>query len=328
MRTLFASGMIPVGLYTVSDVTLNALRRREDTMPNIARHRQILATLEPFVAEQTRLHESRQKLWFPSELLADAPQTFRLDPKVGALLVLNTLTEEGLPSFHRLLATNLGESPALVSWTDLWTAEEDRHGAVLHDYLLRVSNVNMVEVERMQYSYLRQGFRPHWQSDPYLLFAYTALQEWATQIAHQNISSELLRGGEPVLEGIVNKIAKEEAKHLAFYRSILAKLLEHDPDDVLAALAEVMMRFHMPGSNIPGFLELTTLSNDTKMFTPYDYAKIVRGTGTFLGLIEIQGLGDEGKRARDAILALPDRLEKIAARKVRFEMPRFPFLIT
>lgn len=293
----------------------------------LTRHHEVLAALGGFVTEQTRLHEARQDLWFPSEILPETPQTFTVPAEVKVLLVLNTLTEEGLPSFHRLLATHLGESSPMVSWTDLWTAEEDRHGTVLRDFLLRVVGLNMAEVERMQYAYQRQGFRPDWQLDPYQLIAYTILQEWATQISHQNVS-KILKGDEPVLEVILGKIAKEEAKHLAFYRSVFAKILEQDPNDALVALSRVMRGFAMPGKNIPGFADLSAVSDHAKMFTSQDYCAILTGTSKFLGLTELDGLDDAGKRARDQILALPARLDRVSARRAQFTMPKFPFLQT
>ena len=36
--------------------------------------------------------------------------------------------------FHRLLAVFLGDESHWRLWNNLWTAEEDRHGQVLHDY--------------------------------------------------------------------------------------------------------------------------------------------------------------------------------------------------
>ena len=60
------------------------------------------------------------------------------------------LTEEGLPHFHRLLATYLGGDTFWSKWTNLWTAEEDRHGAVLHDYTRDSKILDNPVLERMQ----------------------------------------------------------------------------------------------------------------------------------------------------------------------------------
>ena len=158
---------------------------------------EVLADLEPLVKELMVAHEAKRILWFPSELLAPAPDTdpdhhikelreraagISLPGRVA--LALNLLTEEGLPHFHRLLAVYLGSDSFWSKWTNLWTAEEDRHGAVLHDYARDSQILNNPELERMQFEYLRAGFEPAWDKDPYRVFVYTSLQERATQVSH------------------------------------------------------------------------------------------------------------------------------------------------
>src|SRR5687767_5939665 len=83
---------------------------------------EVLADLEPLVKELMVTHEAKRILWFPSELLAPAPDTdpdhhirelrerargISLPGRVA--LALNLLTEEGLPHFHRLLAVYRSE---------------------------------------------------------------------------------------------------------------------------------------------------------------------------------------------------------------------------
>src|SRR3712207_7052622 len=49
-----------------------------------------------------------------------------------------------------------------TKWTNLWTAEEDRHGAVLHDYMHDSRILDNPVLERMQFEYLRAGLEPEW----------------------------------------------------------------------------------------------------------------------------------------------------------------------
>ena len=129
---------------------------------------EVLADLESDVDELMVSHESKRILWFPSELLAPAPDT---DPDAHVrdlrerargismpgrvALALNLLTEEGLPHFHRLLAVYLGSDSFWARWTNLWTAEEDRHGAILHDYTRDSQILDNPVLERMQFEYLK-----------------------------------------------------------------------------------------------------------------------------------------------------------------------------
>ena len=83
---------------------------------------EVLADLEHVVHKLMEAHEAKRILWFPSELLAPAPDTdpdryvkelrdraegISLPARVA--LALNLLTEEGLPHFHRLLAKFINE---------------------------------------------------------------------------------------------------------------------------------------------------------------------------------------------------------------------------
>src|SRR5687768_5664248 len=160
---------------------------------------EVLSDLEPVVRDLTAVHESKRVLWFPSELLAPPPDT---DPDrhlsqlrerakgisepARVALALNLLTEEGLPHFHRILAVYLGDDSHWQTWTNLWTAEEDRHGVILHDYTRDAEVFDRVVIEKMQFEYMRAGFSPDWDRDPYRVFVYTSLQERATQISHAN----------------------------------------------------------------------------------------------------------------------------------------------
>jgi acyl-[acyl-carrier-protein] desaturase len=172
---------------------------------------EVLADLEPVVDELMQLHEAKRILWFPSELLSPKPDT---DPDLHVqelrerasgislparvALALNLLTEEGLPHFHRLLAVYLGSESFWSRWTNLWTAEEDRHGVVLHDYCRDSRILDAPVLERMQFEYLRAGFDPAWDRDPYRVFVYTTLQERATQASHAS-TGKLASEYEPLI---------------------------------------------------------------------------------------------------------------------------------
>src|SRR5690606_28792154 len=93
-----------------------------------------------------------------------------------AALALNMLTEEGLPHFHRVLAVYLGDDSFWRNWNNLWTAEEDRHGVLLHDYVRETRLLDNRRLDEMQFEYLRAGFSPEWDKDPYRVFVYTSLQ--------------------------------------------------------------------------------------------------------------------------------------------------------
>ena len=285
---------------------------------------EVLADLEPVVHQLMEVHEAKRILWFPSELLAPAPDTdpdahrrelrerargISLPARVA--LALNLLTEEGLPHFHRLLAAYLGGDTFWSKWTNLWTAEEDRHGAVLHDYARDSAILDNPVLEKMQFDYLRAGFEPSWDKDPYRVFVYTTLQERATQVSHAN-TGKIASEYEPTIGMVLANVAKEEARHYTFYRSIFAEVLKRDPNRALASAAEIMPAIDMPGVNMPHFREMGDVVRRAGIYGPRDYLKIVEEQVRFWAIETLAGLDEIGKRAQEKILAIPKRLERVA----------------
>ena len=285
---------------------------------------EVLADLEEVVHELMVVHEAKRVLWFPSELLAPPPDT---DPDhyvselrkraegislpMRVALALNLLTEEGLPHFHRLLAAYLGGDTFWAKWTNLWTAEEDRHGAVLHDYSRDSRIIDNPVLERMQFEYLRAGFEPSWDKDPYRVFVYTTLQERATQVSHAN-TGKFASEYEPTIGVVLANVAKEEARHYTFYRSIFKEVLQRDPNRALQSAAEIMPSIDMPGVSMPHFREMADVIRRAGIYGPRDYLRIVEEQIRFWAIETITGLDEMGKRAQEKILAIPDRLRRVA----------------
>ena len=301
---------------------------------------EVLADLEEVVHQLMVTHESKRVLWFPSELLAPPPDS---DPDRHArelreratgislparvALALNLLTEEGLPHFHRLLAVYLGGDTFWSKWTNLWTAEEDRHGAVLHDYTRESRILDNPILEKMQFEYLRAGFEPAWDKDPYRVFVYTTLQERATQVSHAN-TGKLASEYEPTIGTVLSNVAKEEARHYTFYRAIFAEVLKRDPNRALASAAEVMPSIDMPGYTMPHFREMADVIRRAGIYGPRDYLRIVEEQIKFWAIETLVDLDDIGKRAQEKILAIPKRLERVAgAMESRTRAKTFQFSV-
>jgi acyl-[acyl-carrier-protein] desaturase len=285
---------------------------------------EVLGDLEDVVADLMRTHESKRILWFPSEILDPPPDQ---DPErhlrdlrkraegisepARVALALNLLTEEGLPHFHRILAVYLGDDSYWQKWTNLWTAEEDRHGLILHDYTRDAKIFDRVIIEKMQFDYMRAGFSPEWDRDPYRVFVYTSLQERATQFSHAN-TGKLASETEPTIGLVLANVAKEEARHFTFYRSVFKEVLDRDPNQALESAAKIMPAIDMPGVNMPHFRELADVVRRAGIYGPRDYLKIVEEQIKFWTIDKLTGLNDAGRKAQEKIMAIPSRLERIA----------------
>jgi acyl-[acyl-carrier-protein] desaturase len=166
-------------------------------------------------------------------------------------------------------------------------------------------------IERMQFDYLRAGFAPEWDRDPYRVFVYTSLQERATQISHAN-TGKLASEYEPTIGLVLANVAKEEARHYTFYRTVFKEVLQRDPSQALESAAKIMPAIDMPGVNMPHFREFADVVRRAGIYGPRDYLKIVEEQIKFWAIDKLEGLNEAGKRAQEKILGIPARLERIA----------------
>jgi len=286
----------------------------------------VLAGMEGFVRAETEAHIARRNLWFPNDHLpADAQvpeawdeqlrqlrnQAQELPDPVRVALALNLLTEEGLPHFHRLIATHFGEGSAWADWNNIWTAEEDRHGCALRDYSRDARIFNMGELERLQYRYIEAGFDPDWERDPYRLLAYTSLQEKATQISHAN-AGRIASAHEPMLQRVFAHLAGDEMRHYLFYRGVFGEVIRNDPSRALVSLQHVTLGFSMPGHNIAGFDQMSEVVRKTNIFGTRHYQRIVEELLEFWKIGTLTGLNAAGAKAQERLMKVPQRLSRMA----------------
>lgn len=287
---------------------------------------EVLKHLEEKVKIWMQDHVDKRKLWFSSDFLpADEKMNEDQGKNISQLrervrgvkdevrvaVALNLLTEEGLPHFHRLIAQYLGDKSFWSKWNNMWTAEEDRHGAILRDYVRDARLFSFREVELMQFHYIESGFNPDWDKDPYKVFVYTTLQERATQFSHKN-TGKLAGDDEPLLNGILSNIAADEAKHFTFYRNVFKEVINLDPNNALLSAVDIMPAIDMPGFSMPNFREMADVVRRVGIYGPLDYKKIVEESIKFWEIEMLTGLNEMAQKAQEKILSIPKRLEKVA----------------
>jgi acyl-[acyl-carrier protein] desaturase len=285
---------------------------------------EVLADLETSVKEFIDQHQSKRDLWFPSEflpagekdlddkLIAELRERARGIPDSARVAItINIITEEGLPHFHRLIAETLGSTTFWSLWNKLWTAEEDRHGNILRDYIRDSRLLNFRVLEGIQFDYIRSGFEPQWTGDPYKVFIYTTCQEKATQISHLN-TGKLASHQEPLLHSITQKIAQDESKHYAFYMNVFKEILARDPNNALEAASSVMPSIDMPGISISNFNEYADVIRRAGIYGLRDYKKIVEQLISLWSIDVMTYLNEVGRKAQEKIMSIPSRLESVA----------------
>src|SRR4029077_395185 len=225
-----------------------------------------LEELEPEVGRLVERHLKVAQEWFPHEYIPYAlgrdfdkepwtPDQPRLTGVAQTAFEIGLLTEDNLPSYHRLIHGMFGAGDgAWINWVGRWTAEEGRHAIVLRDYLTVTRNIDPVALERGRMNQLQQGY-DHDSPDTLRGLAYVTFQELATRIAHRNTGRY---SDDPVADRIMIRIAADENMHSVFYRDILSAAIAIRPSEAVIAIVAEVLAFDMPGTNIPGYLRKAT----------------------------------------------------------------------
>jgi acyl-[acyl-carrier-protein] desaturase len=287
----------------------------------------VLIELEPVVAANLDRHLALAKEWHPHDYVPWshgrdfaflggedwAPEQSRLDETAKAAMITNLLTEDNLPSYHREIATRFGRDGAWGTWVGRWTAEENRHGIALRDYLVVTRGVDPVELERARMDYMTTGYDSG-DKTPLQAVAYVSFQELATRVSHRNTGRAT---GDPIADQLLARIATDENLHMVFYRNLVDAAFDIDPDASMRAVADEVIGFEMPGATMAGFRKNSMLIAkagiyDLRLHHDEVVSPILRKWRVF----ERTDLGPEGEKAREELATFLAELDAQAARFV------------
>ncbi len=238
------------------------------------------------------------------------PEDSQLDEVSKAAMIVNLLTEDNLPSYHREIALRFGPDGAWGQWVGQWTAEEGRHSIALRDYLVVTRGVDPVELERGRMVHMAAGYD---SGDKSMLeaLAYVSFQELATRISHRNTGRA---SGCPVAEQLLTRIATDENLHMVFYRNLVDAALDIAPNETVKAIAHEVMNFQMPGSTMPGFAENALAIAKAGIYDLRSHLDdVLRPVLRFWRVFERDDLDGEGERARNDLAAFLDFVDDKAS---------------
>lgn len=314
----------------------------------------IMKDAEPRALSITKKHlPPPEALWQPSDLLPD-PTASDFDERVKeiqelsramdydlfSVLVGDTVTEEALPTYHAWLMETEGfdqdNSNAWATWLRWWTAEENRHGDVLHTYLYLSGRVNMREFHITTQYLIQDGFFVGMEHSPYKSFIYTSFQELATNMTHRRVATLSKKQGNPGLAKICGVVAADEMRHANAYIDFINLFFEYQPSEVMKAF-EAMMRHGilMPGHMMREsggksgdlFDHFSDCAARQEVYTGQDYLDLLKLLLNKWDIENRRGLDEGGEKAQEYLLKLPRRLEAVLKRsKVPQERHRFRWL--
>lgn len=296
---------------------------------------------------------SPDKIWQPTDFLPDSHSDNFFDELTELrelskdlpydfwiTLIGDTITEEALPSYESWIMEIEGvdneNSNGWAKWFRAWTAEENRHNNILNKFLYLSGRVNMREVEISTHYLIADGFDIGTSHDPYKNFVYTSFQELATFISHNRVSELAKSHGVKSLAKMCKIIAGDEMRHHVAYAEFVKRIFEVDPSEMMLAFEYMLkLKIVMPAhflreSGEPMGRAFEIFSDSAQrigVYTAFDYVDIIRKLIGMWNVDKITNLTEEAEKAREYIMKLPDRLDRISQRIViPEESPRLKWL--
>ena len=227
---------------------------------------ELLQELVPTAEDNVNRHLSMAREWHPHDYVPwdegrnfaalggqdYDPEQSKLSDVAQAAMITNLLTEDNLPSYHREIAENFSQDGAWGTWVGRWTAEENRHGIVMRDYLVVTRGVDPVALEEARMIHMTNGYASPAGAGVGLLHsvAYVTFQELATRVSHRNTGKVC---DDPIADRMLQRIAADENLHMIFYRNITGAAMDIAPDQTLDAVSDIVTNFVMPGAGMPNF---------------------------------------------------------------------------
>ncbi|MEJ5946324.1 acyl-ACP desaturase [Pseudokineococcus basanitobsidens] len=298
-----------------------------DVETTAALQSRLLRDLEPVVADNLERHLKATQDWNPHDYVPWSqgqdfaylggtdwePGDSALDPVARTSMVVNLLTEDNLPSYHREIATSFGKDGAWGQWVGRWTAEEGRHGIALRDYLVVTRGTDPVELEKLRMEHMTAGYD---NGDKGMLqtIAYVSFQELATRVSHRNTGRAT---GCPVAEGLLQRVAKDENLHMVFYRNLLAAAFDISPDETMEAVRDEVLEFAMPGAGMTGFARSSMMIAKAGIYDlRLHHDDVLMPVLRFWRVFERTDLGPRGEAARTELAQFLAKLDDTAAKFV------------
>lgn len=223
----------------------------------------LILELEPVVEAEMDRHLNTEELWFAHDYVPfDRGENFAFlggrdwDPSQATLP--RTLTDaceillilkDNLASHHRELVEHF----ILEEWwgrlLGRWTAEEHLHAIALREYLVVTREVDPTANEEVRVRYVMKGYRADTLSQVELLVQ-MALSERCYAAFCRNLAAQL---EEPILAGLIDRIARDEERHEQLFANLVAHCLEYTRDETIAAIASRAAERQVLGADIDDY---------------------------------------------------------------------------
>lgn len=257
--------------------------------------------LEPVVEEQLRRHLDTEDAWFAHDYVPfDQGENYAflggrdwdasdvtLPKKVTDAVEIMLITKDNLAGYHRELVEHFILEDKWGRWLGRWTAEEHLHAVALRNYLVVTREVDPSANEDVRVEHVMKGYRADSYSQIETL-AFMAMWERAHAVFCRNLEAQT---DEPVLRGLVGKIARDEERHAEFFTNLVAHCVSAMRDETVDAIATRAAALDVVGGDIDAYADKVATVAEAGIFDRAALQQVVADS------IAAWGVGDEPRLA-------------------------------
>ena len=258
--------------------------------------------LEPVVLQELRRHLDTEDIWYAHDYVPfDKGENFAFldgkdwDPSQVTLpkhvtdaLEILLITKDNLAGYHRELVEHFILEDKWGRWLGRWTAEEHLHAIALRNYLVVTREVDPAANEDVRVEHVMKGYRADSYSQIETL-VFMAYYERAHAVFCRNLQAQL---SEPVLAGLVGRIAKDEERHEEFFANLVAHCLTYSRDETIDSIAARAAALDVVGGDIDAYRDKIEVVAEAGIFDKAALARVIADR------IAAWGLADEPRLAQ------------------------------
>jgi acyl-[acyl-carrier-protein] desaturase len=238
----------------------------------------LTAELEPVVDENLTRHLETEDVWFAHDYVPFEqgenfaflggrdwePSDVTLPKHVTDALEILLIEKDNLAGYHREFVFSFILEEKWGRWLGRWTAEEHLHAIALRNYLVVTREVDPTANEDVRVEHVMKGYRADTYSQIERL-VFMAFFEREHAVFCRNLQKQI---DEPVLEGLVGRIARDEERHEEFFANLVSHLLTTNREETIAAIAARAAELDVVGGDIDAYTDKVARMAEVDIFGP------------------------------------------------------------
>ncbi len=245
----------------------------------------LILELEPVVLQELRRHIDTEDLWYAHDYVPFEqgenfaflggndwdPSQVTLPRTVTDALEILLITKDNLAGYHREFVFSFILEEKFGRWIGRWTAEEHLHAIALRNYLVVTREIDPAANEDVRVEHVMKGYRADTYSQVERL-VFMAFFERAHAVFCRNLEAQIT---EPVLKGLVGRIAKDEERHEEFFANLITHLLSSNRDEAITAIARRAGELGVVGGDIDAYADKVAHMADAGIFGPEQLRAVI-----------------------------------------------------